>query len=262
MPERGYFETRTAIPGYTFILLILIINYQPLAYVLRGFSQFSSVFGALLAFVALLGGSAIGHLVSQVWWFWFQRKEGQYYDLIKRKEKSRAIKATIKKYKLTNGSGKDDIQNVLAVWGYVIHYEMGQNDMKEVLKYTTRRWDLFHLHSSIMVTLIVGTLLGALLRILSTFFIFEYYVGKPIQWENLYPEIGVWILLTPIVVCLFCFFWKSRKWINSQYDAVSAAIIKNSKLQESHMRAIFPRNYFQTSEKTLERSENEKKREV
>ncbi len=247
MPDRGYFETRKAIPGYTFILLVLIINYQPLAYVLMGSSEFSSVFGALLAFAALLGGSAIGDLVSQVWWWWFQKRDGQYYNMVKRKVKgkkkrSEAIEALFERYRLTQR--ENDIQKVLAVLGYVLHNEMSRGEVKEVLRYTTRRWDLFHLHSSIMFILVLGSGFGALIRILSAVLIFKWWFGTDIQMAYLYPEIAVWAIVGAIAIVFFYLLWKGRKWIYFQYDAVSAAIIRNSRIDELALRAIFP-DYFE-----------------
>lgn len=70
MPEREYFSFRYAIPGYTFLLLVVLINYIPLLTILRATGA-GQVFGAFLAFLSLFTGSAIGFLVSQFWWLYF-----------------------------------------------------------------------------------------------------------------------------------------------------------------------------------------------
>jgi len=73
MAERQYFSLRYAIPGYAFILLVIAINYVPLLNILP---EFSEVFGAFLAFLSLFSGSAIGFLICQAWWWWFQGHAG------------------------------------------------------------------------------------------------------------------------------------------------------------------------------------------
>ena len=67
MSERSFFDWRTALPGYTFILIILGLNYSPLFEIFKS-QGIQSTFGAILAFLTLVSGSAIGFLVSQVWW--------------------------------------------------------------------------------------------------------------------------------------------------------------------------------------------------
>jgi len=98
MPERSFFDWRTAFLGYTFILIIMGINYIPLAKILEN-TSLGSTFGAVLAFLTLVSGSAIGFLVSQVWWWHFQRNGTQYfYHSDERGRPRKEIGILIKKY--------------------------------------------------------------------------------------------------------------------------------------------------------------------
>jgi hypothetical protein len=75
MSQRHFFSFRYSIPGYTFIVLVIGTNYVPLFEVLTA-RGFESVFVAFLAFLSLLSGSAIGFLISQFWYWKFQKKIG------------------------------------------------------------------------------------------------------------------------------------------------------------------------------------------
>jgi hypothetical protein len=70
MSEREYFSLRYAVPGFTFILIILGLNYSPLLSILRA-SGTTEVFGVFLSLLSLFAGSAIGFLVAQISYFYF-----------------------------------------------------------------------------------------------------------------------------------------------------------------------------------------------
>ena len=76
MSERTFFTLRYALPGYIFLLSVILVNWESLFSV----RALSPVFGALFAFLYLLSGSAIGFLVSQLWYVYFNwRLFGKYY---------------------------------------------------------------------------------------------------------------------------------------------------------------------------------------
>jgi hypothetical protein len=78
MPSKSFFDWRSALPGYVFILIIIGINYSPLLEILAA-HEAQSIFGAILAFLTLLSGTSIGILVSQFWWNFYQLKGAQYF---------------------------------------------------------------------------------------------------------------------------------------------------------------------------------------
>lgn len=78
MSERSFFNLRYALPGYTFILLNLLINLRFLLYLFMTIMpdiQLSeialSLLGVLFGFLTLMSGSAVGFLVSQVWYIFY-----------------------------------------------------------------------------------------------------------------------------------------------------------------------------------------------
>ncbi|HUU88010.1 MAG TPA: hypothetical protein VMX17_09695 [Candidatus Glassbacteria bacterium] len=274
MSERSFFDWRTAVPGYTFVLLVLAFNYAPLIKILQSLGL-DSIFGALLGFLTLFSGSAIGFLVSQVWWRHFQNNGAHYYykNMVRKEIKRLVEKYGLrsaeeklnKKYRLFTMIKKNEIeriQNVLAVYGFVTHHEMEKNP--EIVKYTTRRGDVFHLISATRVVLLLGLSIGFLFRFLSQFFIFKWNLNQlfesiyniPANLEHLssnfmevVPDLaGLEILFLSFLVVsaliLFRFLGKGRDWINTQYDDMSYAIINKSGIRRWQLQKIFPQEYF------------------
>lgn len=246
MSERNYFERRTAVPGFSFLLFVIAMNCIPLSKILAD-SGVEPALGVFLAVLTLLGGSAIGFLVSQVWWWRFQRKGAQYSG-----DLSAAIHTLTKKYSLIEPSARkemDKVHNVLGVWGYVLHHEMQRKGMKQIVTYTTRRWDVYHLQSALRDTLLLSLVVGLSLRIFCEFFVFNWdgNVSHAVSAfaDDPRPFLAELIILIGILVAVL-FLWyilgKGREHVAKQYDRVSEAIIRNSDLTEADLRKAFVPN--------------------
>ena len=258
MSQRSYFERRTAIPGFTLILIVLAINYVPFSKILVGDSN-QELWGLLFTVLTLLSGSAIGFLVAEASWWWFQGKGAQFADLNNSKKSRKPIATLIEKFNLNQRAKKnEDKQKILAVFGYVAHYELGVTDesvgkekrsRSEVVEYTIRRWDLYHLFSAEMASLLIGLLMGWASRI-----IYVLCLGIPFSFPlqlcwNVIKTGEFWILAftTIIGAILWCRMKKARKWVNTQYDYVSTAIIRNSSLEKEDLVNVFSPDFFDTS---------------
>lgn len=234
MSERTYFSLRYAVPGYTFILLVIGINYIPLWEILKR-SGIESTFGAFLAFLSLLGGSAFGFLVSQFWWWLFQKNFGVY--------ERKPVKALIDRYKLTKSPKSKPKKGVLAVYGYIIHSKRE----KGVHIYTERRWDIYHLLSSELYTLLIGAVLGLICRVFLEVFLFKVYFSFTFHdFFSFLKYSEFWVLLFIFVSVVFLLFLlqRGRDWVITEYDALSEAAIKESKVTKAKLREIFPPDFF------------------
>ena len=71
--ERSLFSFRYTIPGYVFILLIAVINFNSILKLFEGMgsSGSSSIFAAFLTFISLMSGSVLRFLLSQGWSVFF-----------------------------------------------------------------------------------------------------------------------------------------------------------------------------------------------
>lgn len=164
MSERMFFTLRYALPGYIFLLAVVSMNWTILCSLFFS-EELGAMFTALFVFLYLLSGSAIGFLVSQLWYTFFNyRLFGKYGVLpevtkILRDRYKKSLKKEIDVHKLHLYS--DYIQR--------LHVD------KEMLMYAERRWDLIHLFGSTIFSLPIGLLIG----------FYFYYVIAGIQPNEL-----------------------------------------------------------------------------
>ena len=161
MSERQYFSIRLAVPGYTFILVVLLINHVPLVAILKdtGAPEF---FGALLAFLSLFTGSALGFLTSQ-FWFWQYVKKGRIAGVPEIKDALKPIKKLL----------KPDYKECERAIGAVSDYILFRKEKKEIVLYLHSRWDMYHIFNSTSCTLIMGLIVGFCLRLYYWIFLFH-----------------------------------------------------------------------------------------
>jgi len=74
MSERGYFEQRWAFPGYAFLLVLALVNYNPVYQAALRVPDLG-IFAALIGFLTL-SGPPLGYIVSQPFWLWLNRNGG------------------------------------------------------------------------------------------------------------------------------------------------------------------------------------------
>ena len=78
MAERSYFSLRYAIPGYTFLLLFISINYRVVLSSFQTGKMIPEFLDMFFAFLIALSGSAIGFPVSQSWFLWCKCRNTLY----------------------------------------------------------------------------------------------------------------------------------------------------------------------------------------
>ena len=182
--ERTFFNLRFAVPGYTFILVFFLINLKVILKFIstNGLSNSSSaLLGVFLGFVALLGGGAMGFLVSQFWYFISQRWKIQgFYGT----EKHRGPFRTLIDY-CDMSDKKEDEKILLTVYDYIIHSllkpsELTDRPKKGIYLYMSRRWDLMNLLGSTAMAIVLSSVIGYVIRGIARNFVswhvYEYLV--------------------------------------------------------------------------------------
>jgi len=225
MPERTFFNVRYTVPGLTFVLLIVCINYNP---ILATLPERQLTFGAFVAFLSLLSGSAIGFVISQVWWTIWHTGNGNYGW---RGKPGKPIRALQKKFGITKCP--EDRAKAVVVLDYVLHAE----DIPERLfDYRKRRWDTYHALSAQTTAILMGLGLGWLFR-----FLFIPYF-EPHQLE---PII---LLVASLVFVIFAILTAiGARFDKGRYDAIAEVIIRELKLEKKELETIFPHDYFDIS---------------
>jgi hypothetical protein len=219
MAERGYFGLRYALPGYTFILMAFLIiwpNVQ-MFFFQEGTRFDASLVSAFLVFFTLLEGSAIGFLVSQTW-YWF-------YDFILRERRLRpAIRFLQDKYGLT----QRDIHRQTAFLDYIV-----QLAEKQLLAYTERRWDLLHTLGSTLVAVLLGSFIGFLIRM-------YWHIPDPC----LYDVFVIFVFLF-FILFLYCGY----RIVNREHEMMTLNVVRSvwhlGRFPPEDARRVFPEDYFQ-----------------
>jgi len=240
MPERGYFSLRYAIPGYTFILVVVGINYFPLTEFITktGAPEF---FGAILAFISLLTGSALGFLISQFWWWWFHMRGGFFGTKGFKQEELMLTE----EYKLVLPNESKERRNVAEA---ILDFAMGLEKKERISELIWRRWDMYHLLSATFHTLWVGVAVGIVYRLSFEHFLYKTFglklilEGKISPWQK---AESVFLLLLFVGVCVLLFlFWRSRRNLIDKFYPLHKALVRRS-LQENmdELTKAFP-SYF------------------
>ncbi len=114
------------------------------------------------------------------------------------------------------------------------------------MEYTRRRWDVYHLFSSEKVSIILGLALGWTSRI--AYGIYKKGLSTCFLQNSINSgELFVILFVTSIGIVIFFRMGCARKWVNTQYDYVSTAIIRSSQLEAKNLVDIFAPDFFDTS---------------
>lgn len=246
MPGRQYFDFRSIVPGFVFILLIIGINFVPILRLLEN-PAFSDSFGAFLAFLTLFSGSAIGFLISQIHWFGWQKDFGivsheEYKESMKQFFKKFNIKSekwTEKKFVEILESKNNDYdewkRELHTAVDYVSHYKAD----KKILKMAERRWDIYHTLSTTQNALWMALSSGFIIRLFyHLLFIrnFEINLMNPITASQLLSLTAI----TVLTIVLFLILRIQKKWLLKISAHLHKTRILHSNLKEEKLAEIFP----------------------
>jgi len=232
---RGYFQYRWAIPGFTFILVVLGVNLIPLIEFLK--AGVSEGFGVLLAFLSLLTGSALGFLVTQPYWYCFNKRG------ISGLRGFENVHQILAKYHYD--LDKDTEERGDAVLDFIIY--LHKDD--KFLDYAQRRWDMYHLLSSTCWTLEVSLIIAYFCRILLVLRAFLISRGAfSIDWYIVGTELSLVLYFSILLLFLLCVLRKMRQTFVTNYYPMFEALVTDvmeDKEKQRRVKRAFP-NFFQS----------------
>jgi len=228
---RGFFSLRYVIPGYTFILIIIGLNIFPLVSFAQG-TETPEAFVAILAFVTLLTGGAIGFLVSQFWWFCFNRKGA-----------ISGIKQFEGEFKIVEDKAKNlpsDDKNKKETVEAILDFTMFLEEDKELLRLVWRRWDIYHILSSTSCTIIVSLIAGIGIRL----YLFAFGLFPIANNAFGCAELTASILVGVSAVVLLLVFRSLKNNIVTKYYPLHKALVtRNLSKNKKSLQEAFP-EYF------------------
>jgi hypothetical protein len=228
---RGFFSLRYVIPGYTFILVIIGLNIFPLISFVQG-TETPEAFVAILAFVTLLTGGAIGFIVSQFWWLYYNWR-GALSGIKQFEGEFKMIRNKTKNLPLIDKQQKETVESIL-------DFTLFLEENKELLRLVWRRWDIYHVLSSTSCTIIVSLIAGVGIRIY--LFVFGFF---PIANNTLgFAELAASILVgVTAVVLLLVFRSLANNIVTKYYPLHKALVTRNLSKNQKSLHEAFP-EYF------------------
>lgn len=240
MPERTFFTLRYALPGYTFILISILVAYPKVRDVFVQ-NQNVELVAAFLAFFSLLSGGAIGFLISQVWYT-------IYNIAICRKYCLRETREFLKeKYHLT-----EDPTHQIIFLDYLFH----ALSEKRMQTYTSRRFDLKHTCGSTLSATFIGSIFGSLVRI--DFFRTDIYLEKAINsLSNINlgkPKLSTYDLGVILIVAIFSFLlFMGYRHVSKEHSMTVYALVRklvfSGIFPVEKAEEIFPEDYFSNKDR-------------
>jgi hypothetical protein len=214
LSEREYFSIRYSVPGYVFILLVIAVNCFPLLRLATPL-QLGTFFGAFLAFASLLTGSALGFLISQAWYLYYENRGG-VFGIPKLKD---LPNTAVKKLKVTATENAD----------IVLDYLLNKKPKPELWRYLQRRIDMYNTLSCTGLSLVAGYSLGMLLRIY-----FCLLLAVRLTIAEFWIQEGLWLCFS----FLFLILWTTRNSPLNDYKSMLRAIINDAACDEEALRDL------------------------
>jgi len=150
---RSYFSLRYALPGYTFLTIILLMNIE---FFMNTPSYSMDHFGTILGF--LVSGSAIGFIVSQPW-YWIYNYSKCPEQLKKRRAYQELLKIyPVVKYISTNSHESEDSVSIMA-------YALTQKIPEKITIYINRLNDMINSLASTISAVVSGLFSGHIIRL-------------------------------------------------------------------------------------------------
>jgi hypothetical protein len=177
MSDRDYFSLKYTVPGFALILVIIGLNYKPMLFILSRQGT-TDVLGLAISILTLFASSAIGFLISQIWFAWFHHK--RIYARLLEEQNVQDYMATAYHWKPKEKSDKVRDEIMATAIDYILNCEV-QND--KLFGFIQRKIDLFHTMSCAWVSLSFGLAIGLLFRGLAWWSSGLYVLGLDLKLD-------------------------------------------------------------------------------
>lgn len=151
---RSYFRLRYALPGYTFLTIILLMNIEFLVDKIPGSSYSIELLGIILTFFSLVSGSAIGFLVSQPWYWYYNKKIKCPKQILNRRAHKRLSKIKYVEKII------EEPEDRISIMAYTLFYKTPD----KITIYINRLNDMINSLASTISAILLGLISGHIIR--------------------------------------------------------------------------------------------------
>ena len=233
MSERDYFSLRYTVPGFALILVVIGLNYKPMHLILAR-QGITDILGLAISILTLFASSAIGFLISQIWFTWFHRK--RLFARILEKDKVEDYMAKAFHWKLNAKKGKERDVIMSTLIGYFLNTEIKS---EKIFGFFQRKIDLYHTMSCAWVSLLSGLVIGLSFRGMAVWS-WSGYGGFDLKLD--YALFFFTVAITATFVVLL---YKLSKTIFIEYHPMLKLILNNlaaanGKSFSANFKEVFP----------------------
>lgn len=223
LAERGFFSLRYALPGYTLILIGILLFIPEIQETISSSEQ-ATLLTAFLAFLFLFSGQALGFLVSQVWYLNFNHRiMGNYLWM---SEKSKMVTET---YKLNPEKYRRTV-----FFDYLYRLNINEQ-LKNIVE---RRYDLMHLTGSTLVSVFLGLELS-----LSTLF-YRLITGSRLLSAEVLGVFFIILVGYGFLKILLENFDHVVKLHSMPFEIAVTEVVNNNLFTVERAKRVFPKDYF------------------
>ena len=197
MSERTYFSYRYALPGFTFLIMVIFINLEYFILEFKSIPELNEFFGIILGILTLLSGFALGFLISQIWHVFYNRVLKTPGIILSKR--SYGLLSTIVPF--------DDIPDLMSK----MSYSLEMSSTKRTIDYINRMTDIINTLASTSTAIISGWIIGYILHLE----IFNQCLNNP--YDGL-------VLITSICFLICLIVNAHRVWI--EHDSICHLIIR------------------------------------
>lgn len=117
----------------------------------------------------------------------------------------------------------------------VLDYIVLQQEEKTILKYTERRWDMYHVLSSTYHTIWIGAVFGGILRLYYQFSLFNGFLSITSLAEHV-ALVSIFVL----TLLLLLLVGRGRRMLMTEYRPIFEAFVRHSEVSEKNLRKVLP----------------------
>lgn len=228
--ERSFFNLRYAFPGYTFILLNVLVNLRILLFFFLTYmpkiglsDTATTLLGILFGFFTLMSAAPIGFLVSQCW---YVMRENILGGDCRRCRPSKPYRVLRDEFEV-----RGEKENLETVYNYIVH----SCPISGVHSYLNRRWDLCMLFGSIGTAIVLG---------LGSAYITRGFIVKVPKSQQTFVNWPIydWTIFIVSFLLLVLLFFGFRK-IRQDHQSMCTFLIKLT-AKKKELRDELPEQYF------------------
>jgi hypothetical protein len=240
MSGREYFDLRYTVPGFVFILIIVGVNYSIIVNLFTR-QGVTDVFSISISIITLFASSAIGFLISQVWFGYYHLRR-VYAKIIRMKGKKLedSLITNFGWIKKEKADAETDYRLGSAI-DYILNTQCNDN----LFRFFQRKIDLFHTMSSICVSFILGLSIGIPIRVILLIFD-RYYTFNTIF------DLFLFIFTIITSVCIIAVLLYLRREIFFEYHPIMRVLFDNDSTKEEinqKMRNTFNQDFSELNRK-------------